>query len=241
MTGTMTQRGACGGSPLSNAFVVALVATAVLLAGADAHRDQVLDVQDRVRGHAGFDQPAKEQVLIFAFGRLPLHAVDLALVGGLGGPEIVPRADPGQVGQLGDDAAIDEALEIHAALAHELLQADDVADAHHPQVLAPRQHRQGPFLEFRGHHHLGVAPGDLLGGGAIQRAVQRDAAAEGGHPVGEIGLYVGLDQAVGLGHPAGVVVLHHGGGGLFGEVAQDVEGVVGIGEVDLLFLSHLAC
>jgi len=36
MTGTMTQRGACGGSPLSNAFVVALVATAVLLAGAEA-------------------------------------------------------------------------------------------------------------------------------------------------------------------------------------------------------------
>jgi len=36
MTGTMKERGACGGSPVSNAFVMALVATAVLLAGAEA-------------------------------------------------------------------------------------------------------------------------------------------------------------------------------------------------------------
>jgi hypothetical protein len=101
------------------------------------------------------------------------------------------------------------------------------------EVFSFGEDTHGPFLVIGRDHHLGVALADLARGGLVAGAVQCDGPSECRDAVGKVGLDVGGAERLCLGHSAGVVVLYDDGAGFFHEVAQDVQCVVHVGEVDL--------
>ena len=85
----------------------------VLLSRTDAHRGAVLHVENRIARDPALHQPAEEQVVELLLGGRPLTAVFPALVRRLRGEEIRRVRCFRNEGSLRDDAAVDEALEIH--------------------------------------------------------------------------------------------------------------------------------
>ena len=61
----------------------------VLLSGADAHRDLIFDIDDRIGGDARLHQPAEQQVLILIGCGAAVNFVDGALVLALGQLEVI--------------------------------------------------------------------------------------------------------------------------------------------------------
>ncbi|VTR66401.1 hypothetical protein DESC_480111 [Desulfosarcina cetonica] len=208
-------------------------AHAVLLTGADADGNLVLDVENRIGRHPGFHQPTEQKVIVLPVRWHALGLVGFAVYFAAGRGEVRAAARRWHKGPLGDDAAVDQTLEFHAALADEILQAADVADPDHAQVFLPREDIHDPVFEVRCHDHLGILAADSLGRGLVDAAVEGDAAAEGRHAVGHVGLDIGRFQAVGLGHAAGVVVLDDHRRGTVGEIAQDIEGIIRVGQIGL--------
>jgi len=207
-------------------------AHAVLLAGADADRRAVLDVEHGVAGDRRFDQPAEDQVGVLLRGGQAPDAVDRAvLAGALGRHELRRGARLGHERPLRHQTAVDQRFEIDHALRHVGGQARHVVDAHDAQVLLGREQLHHARTELRRDHHFGVVLGDQPGRLQIDLAVERDAAAERGQAVGLVGAEIGLGQRAAAGDAARVVVLHDDGARGVVEVAQDVERVVGVGQV----------
>ena len=77
------------------------------------------------------------------------------------------------------------------------------------------------------------AAGDQLRGFLVHFPVQRDGPAKCGNAVRHVGLAIRLGKRCRPSHAAGVVVLHDDGARGGGQVAQDIERVVRVGDVDL--------
>ena len=205
----------------------------VLLAGADGHGAAVLDVDDRVRSDPVLHRPAEEHVLDFPFARLALAGVSGALVGGLRGLQVGGGADGVDRRALDDDAAVDQRFEVHEAVVLVLGEAVDAGHADHPQVLAAGEDGQDALLEIGRAHHLQVVGGHQFRGLPVQGPVDHHRPAEGGDAVAAVGPVVGLGQACAQGRAARVVVLEDDRRRPVGEVLDDVQAVVHVGEIDL--------
>ena len=132
------------------------------LAGADADGGAVLGIDDGVRLDVLGDAEGKPQIVELGRGRRALgHGLELHLV------------DRGVVARLHQQAAGDR---LHReALGARIGQA---AGQQQPQVLLRRDDRDRLVAGVRRDDHLGENLGDGLRGFGVERAVERDDAAE---------------------------------------------------------------
>ena len=209
-------------------------AHAILFAGADADRGTILDVEDGVGRDARFDEPAEQQVIELSRGGLTVYAVHRAIffAEALRREEIGGGPGFGHERPLGDKAAINERLEIDKARCGKIGKPRHVADSHDAQIFLFRENIHHAGREFRSDHDLGIVFRDETRRFDVAFAVERDAPAEGGQPVGFVCPVIGIREGVSPSNAARVVVLDDDGARLLMEIAQDVERVVGIRQVD---------
>ena len=114
----------------------------------------------------------------------------------------------------------------------EFREPGDVADTHDTEVFFLREHVEHAFREFRSRHDFGVIFNDHPGSLFVYFAVEGDGSAESRQTVGHVGPVVRLRERAAFRHTAGVVVLDNDRAGGVHEVTQDIERVVGVGDVD---------
>ncbi len=216
-------------------------ADAVLLAGADADGAAVLDIEHRVGGDAVLYGPAEDHIVNLPLAWRAVAGEGLTLPGGGGGFEVGDRADGVDRRLLGDDAAVNQALEVHIAEFFKLGQAVDAADLDDPQVLAFLEDLKTALFKGGGADHLQIVLRQQGGGVVVAGAAHDHGPAEGGDTVAAVGAVKGVGQGVAVGRAAGVVVLEDDGCRTIHEILEDIEAVVDVGEVDLAgMLAHLA-
>ena len=152
----------------------------VLFTGTDTDGHLVFDVDNGVGCNPRFDQPAEQKVVVFFIRWFPVHPIRLAFVVALRQLEFFSGAGCRHKRPLGDDATIDQGLELDATLTDESVETVDVSDPHHPQVFLRGENVHDPVFETRRHDHLGIMAGDGFGSGlstARFRAMQPPNAA----------------------------------------------------------------
>jgi len=88
------------------------------------------------------------------------------------------------------------------------------------------------LFEVRGCHHLEVVFRNERRRFPVHRAIEHQAAAEGGNAVGAIGTVIGLEQTPAVGRAAGVVVLENDRRRLGHQILENIEAIVQVGEID---------
>ncbi len=110
-----------------------------------------------------------------------------------------------QIAILHDQPA-DEFFEVESHLLH-LRERTDIKQ---PQILFALQFSQGILGKPRGNDDLDEGRGDFLGGGQIDRPVERQDAAERRDRIRRPRLHIGFDGRRAQRHTAGIVVLDNG-------------------------------
>ena len=109
------------------------------------------------------------------------------------------------------------------------MQALNIADFNHPEVRFLGKYIHDPLLKIRRNNHFGILLDNSLGGCFINRLVYGDTAPESGDSVGHIGFNISINQRIGPGDTAGIIVLDDNHGGFIRKIAQNVERIVRIG------------
>ena len=151
----------------------------------------------------------------------------------VGGNHVLVPAGVGRERGLGDDAAVDEGLEIDNVFSDEFGKALHVPDAEDAEILLRREQIHHAGLEIGSDHDFGVILDDEFSRFDVAFAIERDRASEGGEAIGLVGAEIRLGQSRTGGYAARIVVLYDDRAWLIHQIAQDVERVVGIGDVRL--------
>lgn len=205
----------------------------VLSTRADRNGCAIFDKEHGIAGHSRLDQPPEEQIFAFFVRGQTFNAVFLALVNCGGRDEISLGACFRYERPLDDDTAIDQRLEVDELSADELRKPLHIADAADTQIFLPGEQLHYARLELGGHDYFGVVFADQTCRGEVAGPIEGNGASEGGDAVGQICAFVGFCESLAEGTSAGVIVLDYDGAWSFGQIAQDVQGVVNIGNVGL--------
>src|ERR1051325_1001728 len=193
------------------------------LPGADAERGSVAAEDDGVRFHVLGHAPGEDEIRALRFARRrPRDELE------------IPGIEHLRVAGLHEQAAADALV---------VVRLGTVGQRHleHPQICLPGEDRLCFRLDARRDHDLGELRAERFGRARVERAVEREDAAEGRHRVGLERLRVRFSERIGDRGPARVGVLHDHAGRV-GKALHALPRGVGICDVVVgqLLALHLA-